>query len=100
MRKAVSGMVIVTIISLILALIALIVIWDFHKKVANFFSEVIMPAIVNMICNIFKPLRWVLGGLSTVVGGILGSMAGGPWGAVIGGAAGAGLGFGGWEWIC
>jgi hypothetical protein len=58
MGKAVIGMSITTIISLILALVALILIWWFHEKVFTFFKDVLLRGIENLIiktvvCKIF-----------------------------------------------
>jgi hypothetical protein len=97
MRKAVSGMVIVTVISLILAIMALIIIWFFHEKIFAFFSETLLPAIQRMLCSVTNPLKSIFGSVvkwgTTILGGLIGC-AGGIEGCIIGGSIGYGVGYG------
>lgn len=60
MRKAIAGLTMGTIISLVLALIALILLWVFHEKVFTFFKDILPGVMHGMLCSVLKPIAWLI----------------------------------------
>ncbi len=49
MRKAVSGKVMTILIEVLLALLAIVLVWVFHEKIFDFMNNVLLEGIKNFI---------------------------------------------------
>jgi hypothetical protein len=97
MRKAaLSGAAMNVIIGLVSALIALIILWAFHEKIFSFFSDTLLPGILNMLWHgIICKFKNIFGTIITTIGIVLSGFLSGGVGWFVGGSAiAAGVGFG------
>jgi len=103
MRKAaLSGAAMNIIIGLISALIALIILWAFHEKIFAFFSDTLLPGIINMlyhgiICKFKNIFGTILSGIGIVISGLV---SGGIGSFIAGTALSVAGGFGTAEALC